>query len=322
MKKLFSVAGFVLCVGAPAWALAALPGPVVDEAWLAQNLANVTVLDVGNSVKGFAGKPQFETDKKTGKSVLVQAAGHIPGAVLVDPKDMRADRTIDGRKVQFMIPEKADFEKLAQRWGVPGNMPIVIVPMGASTVDMDDAARLYWQFKYYGENNVALLNGGTIAWITAGHAVASTPAAAPAAGNWTAKGENKAVFADSEAVEKAVASKSDQLVDARDLAFFYGLTKKPIVSAAGHIPGARAVPAELLTKPGDNAVFLQPEQYRAMLAGQGIDPDKAAITYCNTGHLASGVWFVMSEILGNKSTRLYDGSMHEWTLEKRKVVSN
>jgi thiosulfate/3-mercaptopyruvate sulfurtransferase len=29
---------------------------------------------------------------------------------------------------------------------------------------------------------------------------------------------------------------------------------------------------------------------------------------------------VASEILGNKSAKLYDGSLHQWTLEKRPLV--
>jgi thiosulfate/3-mercaptopyruvate sulfurtransferase len=28
----------------------------------------------------------------------------------------------------------------------------------------------------------------------------------------------------------------------------------------------------------------------------------------------------MSELLGNRATRLYDGSLHQWTLEKRPTV--
>jgi thiosulfate/3-mercaptopyruvate sulfurtransferase len=60
--------------------------------------------------------------------------------------------------------------------------------------------------------------------------------------------------------------------------------------------------------------------YRGLLKGQGIDPDSPAITYCNSGHLSSGPWFLMSELLGNRQVRLYDGSLHQWTLEKRPLV--
>ncbi len=38
-----------------------------------------------------------------------------------------------------------------------------------------------------------------------------------------------------------------------------------------------------------------------------------AITFCNTGHWASLGWFVNSELLGNKKTKMYDGSMADWS---------
>ena len=37
------------------------------------------------------------------------------------------------------------------------------------------------------------------------------------------------------------------------------------------------------------------------------------IMFCNTGHLASLGWFVNSELLGNKNTKMYDGSLAEWS---------
>jgi thiosulfate/3-mercaptopyruvate sulfurtransferase len=45
------------------------------------------------------------------------------------------------------------------------------------------------------------------------------------------------------------------------------------------------------------------------------------ITYCNSGQWASASWFVFSELLGNSKARLYDGSMHQWALERRKLTS-
>ena len=41
--------------------------------------------------------------------------------------------------------------------------------------------------------------------------------------------------------------------------------------------------------------------------------EKTIVSYCNTGHWAATNWFVMSEILGQKNVKLYDGSMVEWT---------
>jgi thiosulfate/3-mercaptopyruvate sulfurtransferase len=71
---------------------------------------------------------------------------------------------------------------------------------------------------------------------------------------------------------------------------------------------------------GGTSKFMSTNTYRGLMAAQGIDPAAPAITYCNSGHLSSGPWFVASELLGNKSAKLYDGSLHQWTLEKRPLV--
>jgi thiosulfate/3-mercaptopyruvate sulfurtransferase len=296
-----------------------VPGPLVDDAWLEANRAQVVVLDVGNNPKSFVAQPTFETDKKTGRKMLVDVAGRIPGARLVNNKEVRTDRMINGLKISHVIPEKAAFEKLVQKWGVNQDSAIVIVAQGSDTGDLNNAARLYWQFKYYGEDNVAILDGGHIAWLEAGRAFESGPAAAPATGNWQAKGERKEIFASSEEVADALAQ-GQQVVDGRPLSMYYGVSKSGAVKVGGHLSGAKVFTPDLVTQPkGAGVKYLSQGQYRQLLAAQGINPDAESVTYCNTGHLASGVWFVMSELVGNKKVKLYDGSMHQWTAESKPV---
>ena len=323
MKVQFRIFAGAALLGLSQWALALnVPGPVVDGEWLAKHRTDVTVLDVRSNPKTFTLTPEFETDKKTGKKFLVELGGHIEGAVLVDNKKVRVDRVINGLKLKSMIPERADFEKLARGWGVQAGRPVVIVSAGMEPIDFNEAARLYWQFKVYGEDNVAVLNGGTAGWIAEGRAV-STDAVKAAEGNWTAKADRSAeLLATSEDLAKAQADKSAQLVDARDNAHYLGLAKSSSTSAAGHVQGARNVYTALLsTQGGDAARLLAADTYRDVFKLSGVDAQAAAIAYCNTGHQASGTWFVLSEILGNKQAKLYDGSMHQWTLEKRPTVA-
>ncbi|MGA7105691.1 MAG: rhodanese-like domain-containing protein [Candidatus Deferrimicrobiaceae bacterium] len=58
------------------------------------------------------------------------------------------------------------------------------------------------------------------------------------------------------------------------------------------------------------------EELAAYAAGV-VGKDKAAeiITYCDTGLLASGWWFVLSEVLGYRNVKIYDGSMQEWATD-------
>lgn len=308
-------------LGLSQWALALnVPGPVVDGAWLAQNQGEVTILDVRNNAKSFTATPEFETDKKTGKKFLVELGGHIDGAVLVDNKKVRTERTIDGLKLKGMIPERADFEKLARSWGVQAGRPVVIVYPGMETMDFNDASRLYWQFKVYGEDNVAVLNGGTAGWIADGRAVSSA-ATKPADGNWAATADRSAELSATTADVAKAQAEGGQLVDGRDAASFLGLSKSSSVSAFGHVEGARNVFNGLFTQGADAQRLLSAETDRDILKMSGVNPDAPTITYCNTGHQASAVWFVMHEVLGNKKVKLYDGSLHEWSMAKKPMVA-
>ena len=319
MKRLFACLAAVTLwlVGQGAYAVD-LPGPLVDVNWLADNLSKVKVLEIRPDPDNFKEKPQFVTDKKSGKKKLVEVGGHLPGSVWLDFSKVRTERVIDGKKIKHLIPEKADFEKLVRSWGVNKGDAIVLVPVGDSIGDLNTAARVYWQLKYYGEDRVAILNGGTSAWLAAQKPY-STDLVKPAGGNWAAGAERPQLLATSDETAKASAGAA-QLVDARPIAQHYGLSKSGSVSEYGHIAGSKLAAAELMSKDSGGATyFLDAGTYRALLGKLGISETAPTISYCNTGHQAAGLWFVMSEVLGNKNTKLYDGSMHEWTVEKRPV---
>ncbi len=312
-KWLITVAVMYLSLLTLAQAAVQLPGPLVDAAWLKKNLDKVTVLEVRLQPRSYTRQPVYKKDKKTGKRKLAIPGGHIPGSRLVPYKKLRTTVIIRGKKVKKMLPEKAEFEKLMQSVGLNRDAPIVIVSFGANNLDMTMSTRLYWQLKYYGVDNMAILDGGLWAWLKAGGKLAYSPADKEK-GNWQATAERREILATTEDVKKALAVKSTQLLDNRPLDLYLGTWKKSYVYARGHIPGAKVWPNTVLTEHGKPAKFLPVETNRKLLEGLGIDPGKPSITYCNSGHLGSGGWFVMHELLGNSQTRLYDGSLHEWTL--------
>ena len=296
-----------------------LPGPLVETSWLARNLNDVVVLDVRKDVKSFTAKPKFKRDKKTGKLEFVATGGHIPGAVLVDYGKVRVDRKIDGRKVTRLVPEKTKFESLMQSWGINKDSTIVVVSKGEKSGDVTNATRLYWQIKYFGHDKVAVLNGGMAQWIIDRREF-SLEESAPNPGNWVAATERKEVLATSEDVAQGM-KRGVQLVDTRDLVQYIGTYKKSYVYAKGHIPGAKNFPVDLVTNVSKPARFTSVSDFKKLAAAMNVDTTTESITYCNSGHLATGAWFMMSEVLGNKNVKMYDGSMHQWTLEKRPVTS-
>ncbi|ACX95414.1 sulfurtransferase [Halothiobacillus neapolitanus] len=289
-----------------------VPGPLVDPAWLNAHLKDVKVLQVSGTMKSFTTAPEMKEIK--GKNVAVTVSGHVPGASFVDFKTVRVSRDIDGKMVKGVIPDKAAFEKLVQSWGVNKGQPIVIVPKGLSTPDVDEATRLYWQLKYYGQDNMAILNGGMAQWLADGMP-AATDAPAVSAGNWVASAERKNILATYQEVKKAVEHPGAvEFADARPTNQYMGVFTKP-KELPGHLPGAKNVPPDLLTTAdGASARFLPKASYESMFKTVGLNSGKEIIDYCNTGHLASGLWFVTHEIVGDKKARLYDGSIVEYSM--------
>ncbi|MGD8514927.1 MAG: rhodanese-like domain-containing protein [Granulosicoccaceae bacterium] len=303
-----------------AHAATTLPSPLVETDWLAAHKDKVVILDVRKDVKSFTTSPVFKTDKKTGKQRLVKVAGHIPGAALINYSHIRTSRVIDGKKIDKIIPEKSVFEKLIQAAGVNKDSAIVITSKGLSNLDMTMATRLYWQLKYFGHDNMAILDGGLTQWLRDGHKTSSKVGKTDP-GNWVASAQRDEMLASTQEVADAVKTGKVQLVDNRPLSQYLGVYKKSYVDAKGHLPGAKSFPNELMTGPGGKAKFLSLKELQSLSETMNVDTNKPSITYCNSGHLASGGWFIMHELMGNKQVQLYDGSLHEYTKTSKELNS-
>lgn len=285
-----------------------LPGPLVTTEWLAANASKVTILDIREDAAEYLGSPQGS-----------RLAGHIPGARLVEAAKIRQTRQIDGRRIPAMVPDADVIEELMRSSGVDADEPIVIVAPGRTVEEFDGAARLYWTLKYYGARELSILDGGYARWVEEARPIEET-APMLARGTWSAGEPRRDLLADTAAVIEANAT-GVQLVDARPLAFFHGLAKRPVVAEYGHIPGARVFPTELRARSeGMGQRYLTLSDYRALLRSLQIDADRPTIAYCNTGHMGAGVWFILSELLHQPHVSLYDGSMAEWADGKRPVV--
>jgi thiosulfate/3-mercaptopyruvate sulfurtransferase len=296
----------VLAIGAaaagPAMAERTPPGPVVDADWLAEHRERVTVLDVRRDLSAFAD-------------------GHIPGAAPVGWDAVRMTREIDGVERQKVRLSAETFQRLMREAGVDAGEPVVITSPGKAAGQITTQARLYWTFAYYGHDDVAILDGGNAAWRAAGHDLATGPAEV-VAGDYTAGNPDASVLATVAQVDAARGDDAVQLTDNRPMAYYLGLEQAGYVYAAGHIPSAVNVPFTLNVAAKGPATLRDADTLRAVYAHQGAAMDRAAIAYCNSGHVSALTWFVMSEVLGNAGARLFDGSMHAWTQDDSRPVTN
>jgi thiosulfate/3-mercaptopyruvate sulfurtransferase len=302
-------------------------GPVVDTEWLSQNLDQVVVLDVRRDPQSFIRK-----SGGGGEVAGVQAcgakgggggvSGHIPDSALIDWKSIAVKEKAGDVELYDQVPSKADFEKLMQDSGVSAGSAIVVANPGDTVPALADGTRLYWTIKYYGHDNVAVLDGGVAKWAAEKRKI-DYGRTKPSKGDWQATTERREMVATLDDVQRASTSGGAQIVDIRTPEFYLGLTHKPEkVARKGHVPGAKNMPFLLIAKEsGKGTKFYPTDELRRVSSELGIDPSKPAITHCNTGHLSSAGWFVLHELLGDQDVRMYVGSMNEWAADPSRPVS-
>jgi thiosulfate/3-mercaptopyruvate sulfurtransferase len=264
--------------------------PLVDAAWLNENLDAVVVLDI----RGPQANPGYQT-------------GHIPGSVNSPYGQDPWRVTRDG--VPGMSPPVMDLEPMLGRLGISNLDHVVIVTLGESAAEFGSATRVYWQLKVLGHERLSILNGGYRAWQTAGYSV-EREMRQPEPATYRADYQPQLV-AGAEQVLAAIES-GTPLIDARDRRYYLGERKIRVAARYGTIAGARNVPTESYTVDG-GGVFIDSATAAALWSEAGVPTEGEQITFCNTGHLASLAWFTAYELLGNKQARLYDGSIAEWS---------
>ena len=291
----------VLALAAPAFAQQA-PGPLVDAEWVKANAGkeNVVVIDIRDKVA--------ETDLGD-KPYLANA--------VVAPYATAGWRT-EVQGIPGMLPPTENLAKLIGDLGVDDDDHVVIVPWGTDSTEFGGATRVYWTFKYLGHDEVSILDGGWRQYDAAGgERVAEAPKAEAATFEVALNDKVRATTADVEAALKD----GTKLLDGRPLEQYEGKSKSPIVKAEGTLPGAVNIPhSQFYSK--DEALFSTPEKVKELSQAVGIGPDQQNIVFCNTGHWASIAWFALSEVAGNKNTRMYDGSMAEWTSDASRPVED
>lgn len=274
--------------------------PLVDAAWLNDNLDAVVVLDI----------------RRGGGAGAAYEDGHIPGAIHsgygVDP--WRVVR--DG--VPGMLPPVADLERLIGGLGISNGDHVVIVPAGASAAEFGTATRVYWEFKVLGHEKVSILNGGYGAWVDAGYPVETdTHELAPT--TYEANYQPRLVASKEDVI--AAREAGTPLIDARSVDYYLGAAKSRVAARYGTIEGAKNVPQDRLTV-NDGGTFVDAATAASLWDEAGVPTTGEQITFCNTGHLASLAWFAAYELLGNKDARLYDGSLAEWSSDPDLPMAN
>jgi thiosulfate/3-mercaptopyruvate sulfurtransferase len=265
--------------------------PTVTTEWLAKHLDEPDV----RVVDGTWHMPQATRDARAEFE-----AAHIPGAVFFDI-DAIADRATS---LPHMLPSAAQFAASVGELGISNGHRIVVYDVRGVV----SAARVWWTFRAFGHDDVAVLDGGLRKWRAEGRPVESG-GAAPAHVAFTARLRPELVR-DVEAMRANVARRTVQVLDARSAGRFAGTEPEPRAGLrGGHIPGSLSLPYETLYRP--DGTLKPPNELREAVTAAGVDLDRPVVTTCGSGVTAS-VLALALYLIGRRDVAVYDGSWSEW----------
>jgi len=271
-----------------------LPDSLVSVAWLREHLEHDDLIIFDASwhmpATGRDGLREWQQE-------------HILGARFFDFDGRICDPDSD---LPHMMPNEELFTRELQLLGLKQDSVVVVY----DTMGMYASPRAWWMLRAMGCDNVALLDGGLVAWDEAEYPIESlAEVPAYAVGDFIAK-MDQTLIADAAEVSAALDDKSVCVLDVRPAPRFLGTAEEPRPGLRrGHMPGALNLPFADMFKYG----LLKPRDELREIIAPLIGDSERTICSCGSGVTACIVAFA-AEYIGYENLAIYDGSWCEWGL--------
>lgn len=196
-----------------------------------------------------------------------------------------------------------EMESILSNFGATADSTIVVYASNSH----HDAARLWWQIKLLGHEDVRYLDGGLNAWVGAEYptgdanpTVETTEYKAPAASE-----ETLALLED---VVAAIDDENTVVIDTRGEGEETGADTKKGAFGPGKISGA--VWINWTNNVNEDTTLKTASDLKALY---GEFEGKNIIPYCQSGVRSAHTLLVLSQALGYENVKNYDGSWIEWS---------
>ncbi len=228
---------------------------------------------------------------------------HIPGALRFDI-DAVAD---PDSGTPHTLPRPAFFASVVAALGV-GNDHFIVVYDG---MGFFSAPRVWWMFRVFGHDRVAVLDGGFPKWRADGFATESgATSPVPTPGPFRCKFRGTMVRGLND-IRGNLESAAALVLDARGSGRFEGTDPEPHPGVrSGHIPGSRNLPYARLCDTEDGTLH-DASTLAELFSSVGAHGGRPVVCSCGSGVTAC-VLALGLHVLGRDDVAVYDGSWSEW----------
>ena len=290
MRILYVIVNFLVIIPLKA-------APIVSAAWLSDNLCkkNIKLIEIGTSYNSYLVEhikcSQYTNFYKDGWRVL-------------------------RKKVPMHLPEPKYLVKILKKMGISNEDHVILYPKKNTDIyAMAETTAIYFTFKFLGHKKISILDGGYTYFKKKYNL-------------FIEEGEfNVEPVIDYKAQidQTILANVNDivqgrknnyQLIDSREKDFYLGINKLKGFSKYGTIEGAINIPSKWFLE-GRGMSFNNLNLFKKIYNYLEIDLDENFIFFCYSGLESSINWFVSYELMKNKNSKLYEGSLFDWIVNNK-----
>ena len=290
MKLLFQIITFLLIIPLKA-------APIVSATWLSQNLCkkNIKLIEVGSSYNSY----------------LVE---HIKCSQYTN---FYKDRwRVNKENIPMHLPEPEFLINILNKMGISESDHVILYPKKSSDIySMAETTAIYFTFKYLGHNKISILDGGYPRFkknydlhVEEGEFKIKNVS------NYKAKIDQSILANFNDIIESK--ANNYQLIDAREKDFYLGINKLRGFQKYGTLESSINIPSKWFLE-GRDLSFNDLNLLKNIYDYSEINWNKNFIFFCYSGLESSINWFVSYELMKNKNSKLYEGSLFEWIAKKK-----
>ena len=272
--------------------------PLVSVKWLHQNMnaSNLVILDASM-------KKATEADSDL-------ATIQIPGARFFDIKNVFSNLE---DPFPNAVPSEQQFNRETQNLGINNDSDIIVY----DDKGIYSSARVWWLFKAFGHDNIAVLDGGLPEWQKNNFPTEPKQKREIKKGDFVGT-YNPNYFKFFDDIQQSNNNKKELILDARSSDRFHGLVEETRTGLrSGHIPNSKNLPyTELI-----NGNKLKSKDDLINIFDTFDCKDRKLIFSCGSG-ITACILALGANIAGCKDLSVYDGSWTEYGSLTDNVMDN